>query len=133
MTTFRTVTGSDFGRAIRSARSKPASGLKQAIFARLCAEAGLPAPVVEYRFHEQRRWRFDYAWVDTKVALEVEGGIFVQGRHSRGAGMLADMEKYSTAASMGWLIIRRTPSDLTSKQTIEFIKAAMVARPIFKP
>src|SRR5690606_39740371 len=41
----------------------------------------LPEPVREYRFHPERRWRFDFAWPDLRVAAEVEGGIHIGGRH----------------------------------------------------
>lgn len=79
-----------------------------------CKAAGLPVPVPEYQFHPGRRWRFDYAWPLHKLALEVEGGIWTEGRHTRGAGALADLEKYSEAAILGWRIIYATPGDLQS-------------------
>ena len=60
----------------------------------------------EYRFDPVRRWRFDFAWPKSKVAVEIEGGVWTQGRHTRGAGYLADLEKYNTAAVAGWLVIR---------------------------
>lgn len=60
----------------------------------------------EHRFHEVRRWRFDFAWPDIKLAVEVEGGTFTNGRHSRGIGMRKDMEKYNTAQEMGWRVLR---------------------------
>lgn len=72
---------------------------------------GCPPPVPEYRFHETRKWRFDFAWPDKKVAVEIEGGIWIRGRHSRGAGMLGDMDKYNSAGALGWRIFR-----FTSKQ-----------------
>ena len=127
MTTFRTVTGSDFGRAIRSARSKPASGLKQAIFARLCVEAGLPEPVAEYRFHGVGMWGIELAWVDQKVGLEIDGGIWSGGRHTRGAGWLKDTEKLNTLACMGWRMLRCTPSDLCRTETVEMVREAVDA------
>jgi very-short-patch-repair endonuclease len=67
---------------------------------------GLPAPVQEFRFHPTRKWRFDLAWPDQKVACEIEGGVFVSGRHVRGVGFLNDCEKYAEAAILGWRIIR---------------------------
>jgi len=87
--------------------------------------AGLPAPVREFRFHPTRKWRFDYAWPSRFIALEVEGGIFIQGRHSRGAGMLKDMEKYNAAALMGWRVFKTTPSKLRSKETLAMLAIAL--------
>ena len=71
--------------------------------------AGLPAPVAEHRFHPTRRWRFDWAFLDRLVALEVEGGVWQQGRHTRGSGFVKDIEKYNAAAALGWRIIRALP------------------------
>ena len=66
--------------------------------------------VSEHQFHEKRKWRFDYAIIDLKIAIEVEGGVWSSGRHTRGAGFLNDIEKYNTATSMGWHIIRTIPN-----------------------
>jgi very-short-patch-repair endonuclease len=68
----------------------------------------LPKPNREWRFHPRRRWRFDFAWPERMVAVECEGGIWSQGRHVRGRGFEADCEKYSTAAAMGWKVLRVT-------------------------
>jgi hypothetical protein len=62
--------------------------------------------VEEHRFHETRRWRFDFAHPASKVAVEIEGGIFIAGRHTRGAGFVGDCEKLNTAQLMGWIIYR---------------------------
>lgn len=86
---------------------------------------GLPQPEREYQFHPTRRWRFDYAFPKGRVALEVEGGAFVQGRHTRGAGFRTDLEKYSEAAAMGWLIIRVLPEQLCAQRTIDWIRRAL--------
>lgn len=70
---------------------------------------GLPPCVREHRFHPPRRWRFDYAWPDQLVAFEYEGGVWGgQGRHVRGRGYRDDCIKYSTAAALGWCVIRAT-------------------------
>lgn len=90
------------------------------------AEAQLGvAPVKEYQFHSTRKWRFDYAFIEERVALEVEGGVHTAGRHIRPRGFLNDMEKYNTAATMGWLVLRTTPDQLRTFCTIELIRAAM--------
>lgn len=92
------------------------------IFFSVLASLNISQPQVEYMFHPTRKWRMDYAWPEQKIALEVEGGIFIQGRHSRGAGMKADFEKYNEAAVMGWRIIKCTPSDLCKSKTILMLK-----------
>lgn len=79
-----------------------------------CQAHRLPMPVREHRFHPVRKWRFDYAWVEQKVALEQEGGVFRGGRHTSGVGFVKDMEKYNTATMLGWRIIRGTPQQVRS-------------------
>lgn len=67
-----------------------------------------PDVIAEHQFHPTRRWRFDWALPDQMVAFEFEGGVFVQGRHSRGLGLSADAVKYNTAQLMGWRVFRFT-------------------------
>ena len=78
----------------------------------LCRAAGLPEPVPEYRFHPHRKWRFDYAWPLHRLALEVDGGVWTQGRHTRGSGFLGDMLKFNNATLLGWRVLRYTPQQL---------------------
>lgn len=68
--------------------------------------AGFPDPVREYEFFPSRKWRFDCAWVDVKIALEFEGAAHTGGRHTRGPGYTSDCVKYSRAAICGWIVIR---------------------------
>lgn len=100
------------------------------IFSQVCKQSGIPEPVAEFRFHDVRRWRFDYAFVEHRVALEVEGGLFMKGggRHSRGAGARADFEKYNTAGAMGWIVLRCLPEQLMKAETLEFIRSAIAQR-----
>jgi len=67
--------------------------------------------VKEYKFHPERKWRFDYAILGNKIAIEIEGGIFTKGRHTRPTGFIKDMEKYNTATAMGWKVIRIATGD----------------------
>lgn len=71
-------------------------------------------PEAEYRFDPSRKWRFDWAFVADKIALEVEGGVWTRGRHLRGKGYLGDLEKYNAAAIQGWCVLRVTPDQLTT-------------------
>lgn len=91
-------------------------------FERLLRSVGLPAPVREHRFHPVRRWRFDYAWIESKIALEVEGGVWTGGRHTRGAGFLGDIEKYNAATVAGWRVVRVVPSKLCASATVGMLE-----------
>lgn len=83
---------------------------------------GLPAPEAQYRFHPERRWRFDFAWPERKVAVEVDGGIWINGRHNRASGYEADCEKLNEAACLGWRVIRVTQFHITSGQVCEWLE-----------
>jgi len=67
---------------------------------------GLSTPVLEHRFAPPRRWRFDLSWPDAMIACEVDGATYAQGRHTRGQGVHNDCVKLSTAAVMGWRVLR---------------------------
>jgi very-short-patch-repair endonuclease len=83
---------------------------------------GLPEPIKEHRFHDQRRWRFDFAWPHKMFAVEVEGGAYVQGRHTRGSGFEADLEKYHEAMRMGWTVYRCSAKLIKSGQSLILIE-----------
>ena len=88
---------------------------------------GLPLPETEHKFEPLRKWRFDYAWPDAKIALEVEGGVWSGGRHTRGAGFIGDMAKYNHASVLGWRVLRVQPQDLLKLQTVKMVKEARCA------
>lgn len=92
-----------------------------------CRAVGLPEPVREFVFASPRKWRFDYAWTAHKLAIEVEGGVWSQGRHTRGRGFVDDMNKYNRAALDGWCLLRCTPKALLSHATLEMIREALTA------
>src|SRR5690606_38285314 len=58
----------------------------------------------EFEFHPKRKWRADFRLIDKKILVEVEGGIWSGGRHTRGKGYLGDMEKYNAATMMGFQV-----------------------------
>lgn len=66
----------------------------------------LPKPTMQHKFHNLRKWRFDFSFVDEKLAVEIDGGSFVRGGHNRGAQQNKDHEKSNVATAMGWRILR---------------------------
>jgi len=74
--------------------------------------AKFPPFEAEYKFCPERQWRFDFANLEYKVAVEVEGGVWHHGRHQRPMGFIGDAEKYNMASSLGWLVIRLTQIDI---------------------
>jgi very-short-patch-repair endonuclease len=87
---------------------------------------GIEAPQAEYRFHEIRRWRFDFAWVGRKIAVEIDGGLWIQGRHSRGAGFIRDLEKFNEATRLGWRVYHFTPRQLRQGEAQAFMKQVLI-------
>lgn len=80
----------------------------------------------EHAFHPSRRWRFDFAHVPSRTAIELHGAIWAGGRHTRGGGMQADCEKALAAACAGWVVVALVPPMITVP-TLEQI-AALVER-----
>ena len=95
------------------------------LFAVLCRSDLNVECVKEFKFHPKRRWRFDYAIPEHRIALEVEGGVWTNGRHTRPQGFLGDIEKYNTATLMGWRVFRTTPDDLLRTATLNLLKQAI--------
>ena len=88
----------------------------------------LPLPNSEQRFHPTRRWRFDFAWPEYRVACEVEGGTWSGGRHTRGLGFQRDCTKYNEAAVMGWIVIRVTAHHIDNGKALVWIRGALAER-----
>lgn len=72
-----------------------------------------------------RRWRFDYAFPSVRVAVEIDGGVWINGRHNRPSGYLRDMEKFNAAASLGWLVQHFTPQEKFRRTTFAAIAQAI--------
>lgn len=106
-------------------RAQQVDDLRSRVLAQL---ADLPAPETELRFHPRRKWRLDFAWPEARVALEVHGGIHSGGRHTRGAGFVADREKMNEAALAGWLVLEVTPEHIKSGQLRAWLTAALAGR-----
>jgi very-short-patch-repair endonuclease len=82
-------------------------------------------PVREYKFDSIRKWRFDFAWPNLRLAIEIEGGIWTGGRHTRGKGFLDDCSKYNQAALAGWMVLRFPTEQIQSGEALRFIEVAL--------
>ena len=86
----------------------------------------------EYRFHPERQWLFDFildcgkstilGGREFKLAFEIEGGIWVGGRHTRGKGYQEDLWKYAHATIDGWQIFRFSTEDVLNGTAKEFVR-----------
>ncbi len=76
----------------------------------------------EYKFHTKRKWRADFLITGTKILVEVEGGIWSGGRHTRGKGYIGDMEKYNSAAMMGFTVLRFSTEQVKSGLAVQQIE-----------
>jgi very-short-patch-repair endonuclease len=116
------------GELHEAAKSCPSA--PELAFLRLVKAAGLPEPWKEYKFAqvEGRMWRFDFAWLDHKVAVEIEGATWSGGRHTRGAGYASDCEKYNAAVRLGWSVLRFTTTMLKDQQAVTDLVRVMLGR-----
>jgi len=97
----------------------------ESTFSEILAQHKLPTPVTQYRFAPPRRWSFDFAWPDKQVAVEIEGGTWIGGRHSTGVGFAKDCEKYNVAAANGWCVLRFTTNHLKTSYPILLLKSRL--------
>ena len=81
------------------------------------AVKGYPEPVEQHEFHPTRKWRFDFAWPEDKVAVELEGGTWSRKKmaHNTGAGIQRDIEKHNAATLTDWTVLRYTAKDIESR------------------
>ena len=91
------------------------------LFARIIASDSQEDVFKEYRFHSTRLWRFDYAIPRLKIAIEIDGGIWIQGRHNSPKGYINDMEKFNEAAALGWVVLKLTPQQQYTRAAFDLI------------
>ncbi len=75
---------------------------------------------IEYKFHPERKWRFDFAIIDKKIAIEFEGIFSKKSRHTTVMGYTNDLTKYNAGVALGWSILRYSAANY--KNFIEDLK-----------
>ena len=117
-----------YGMRLRFRDKKPPSRLERR-FLLYWQSLGGPELKREFRFHMDRKWRADFAHVESRTLIEVEGGIYVQGRRNRPQGFAADAEKYLEAALAGWRVVRLADPLITApmvERLIAFVRGGGV-------
>ena len=75
-----------------------------------------------------RLWKLDFGFRPYMLAVEIEGIVprrvgneFVAGgRHGSVAGIIEDMDKYNSAALLGWTVLRFPQKYVRSRRAIDF-------------
>ena len=62
----------------------------------------------EFKFHPAMKFRFDWAFLELKIAIEYEGINSAKSRHTTKDGYSRDTEKYNYATNLGWTVYRYT-------------------------
>ncbi len=86
---------------------------------------GLSIPEREVRFHPKQKWRFDFAYPEKLLAIEIHGGVWSKGRHVRGSGFTKDCEKYTAAAILGWRILHFTGAHVSTGYAVGKLEEAL--------
>lgn len=92
-------------------------------------ELDLPAKGLRNKLKELglKDWRLDFWFPEVRLAVEVEGGGWVMGRHNRGAGFQSDLHKYHTVMAMGGDVYRCDGHLIKSGKAVNLI-ASLVSR-----
>jgi len=98
-------------------RSEYLHKLMAADLARIITE-----PVVrEYKAIPGRQFRFDLAYIKSKILIEIHGGTWSGGRHTRGIGFKDDREKMNEAQTLGYDVYEFTSEDVENGRAAEAV------------
>lgn len=90
------------------------------LFMTQCAERNLPVPEREARFHPIRKYRADFLFRQHNLIVEIDGGVFNMGAHTRGAGYTRDRERDAEAMILGFKTLRVTPEMVYDQRAINY-------------
>lgn len=101
------------------------------LFEKHLTEAGFYF-IREYKFDQTRKWKADYfissdtdfmkmPRVVADTLIEIEGGLWMQGRHSRGKGYQGDLDKYNAATAKGFKVYRFSTQDVMTGKAKAFV------------
>lgn len=95
------------------------------LFALQVRLAELPSPVREYAAIPGRRYRWDFAWPEQRVLVEINGGTYAHMGHSTGIGIARDYEKNNLAVLAGWRTFAFDRRMVESGEAVTFVGKAL--------
>lgn len=100
-----------------------------------CRALKLPPAAVQWRFSQSahpntasRKWRCDVVFLDFKVMVEIDGGIWIKGAHSHPLDILRNMRKQNDAMLLGYHVLRFTPEEVTDGSAIKFTQQVLTTK-----
>jgi hypothetical protein len=75
-----------------------------------------------------KRYRLDFAHLQSKVGVEIQGGVYNRGRHVTGSGYERDCKKYNLAYTSEWTIFLLTNSMAKDSAWLSLIASHIDAR-----
>jgi very-short-patch-repair endonuclease len=82
-------------------------------------------PERQFRYADDRKWTADFCYPAARLLIEVQGGVWSGGRHTRGAGYERDRVKYFEAQLRGWRVIEVTPAMIADGRALSLIERAL--------
>ena len=68
-------------------------------------------------------YRLDFAWLDWKLCVEVQGGVWIGGGHTTPQGYIRDRQRMNRLVIGGWHILEYTPEMVKSGEAaLEIVK-----------
>jgi len=114
----KTIPVDEFRKLVKSSKR---TALEDRFEVALRMRNNIPPWECEHQFAKPRKWRFDFAWPDLKLAVEIQGGQWTQGAHSRGGGMNRDCEKNAHALMLGWRVLFLTGDQVRNDEGLKWL------------
>ncbi len=97
------------------------------LFAFQLDSLGVTGYVREFRAIPGRKFRYDFAFVEEKLLVEINGGTYTKGAHSTGQGIARDYEKIRLGQDHGWTVYPFDGKAVRSGEAVEIIRQALEA------
>jgi very-short-patch-repair endonuclease len=103
----------------------------QQMFLTACRICDVPMPLVDYRKGiPGRKLEIDFAFVEERVGVELQGGIYAHMGHSTGTGIQRDYDKQNLAQLEGWILLQLSTNRLEDAPGpfMDLVKRALAQR-----